>query len=189
MLRIIEYILQFVVIVMLIAIIYVTLAVKATELEINKIQGISRQDIRLMYDRLWAATGEQDKKVPISVIESPVVNAYATSTEIVVYTGLLKTLRNTDELALVLAHEISHKVLGHVEPTLDFPINEVYYIQTKEAEADKYGAVLALRAGYNVCTGREFWKRFAHTLGEYLDSDHPTSAYRYDQLNINCERY
>lgn len=41
-------------------------------------------------------------------------NAFVLSTgDIFVFTGLLQTLENNDEIACILAHEMAHKVLGH----------------------------------------------------------------------------
>jgi Zn-dependent protease with chaperone function len=43
------------------------------------------------------------------------VNAYADGEKIVVYRGLLNFMPKDEDLALVLAHETAHNVMGHVE--------------------------------------------------------------------------
>ncbi len=56
---------------------------------------------------------ESKIKVRVHIINAPVVNALALSSgDILVYTGLLDELTNSDELAMVLAHEVSH-VINH----------------------------------------------------------------------------
>lgn len=49
------------------------------------------------------------------------------------------------------------------------------------------GAVYMMKAGYDVCKGRELFKHWLDARGDYLDGDHPNYAYRYNELNINCE--
>jgi beta-barrel assembly-enhancing protease len=57
--------------------------------------------------RLSAADGGDG--VEVLVIDSPVVNAFAVPGGVVcVYTGLVKALSSADELAAILAHEMSH---------------------------------------------------------------------------------
>lgn len=60
-------------------------------------------------------------------------------------------------------------------------------IMVLEANADKMGAVYVMKAGYDVCEGREFFKRLLQNNGDYLGGDHPGFAYRYSELNIGCE--
>jgi hypothetical protein len=47
--------------------------------------------------------------------------------------------------------------------------------------------VYALKAGYDVCMGRKFWKRERIEEGNYQGLNHPDYSYRYDELNFNCE--
>ena len=51
----------------------------------------------------------------VSVVDSPVVNAFAApGGYIVIYKGLLKYTKSPEELAGVLAHEIEHVIHRHV---------------------------------------------------------------------------
>lgn len=69
----------------------------------------ANRDLRQIYDKTWTLT----------VIDAPVVNAFVLpSGNIFVFTGLLKTCENADEVGVVLSHEIAHVVLGHVEEKL-----------------------------------------------------------------------
>ena len=59
-------------------------------------------------DRLLAAAGS-DRKCRVHIVNSPVVRAFTLPAgDIFLYTGLLDELKNIDELAAVLGHELSH---------------------------------------------------------------------------------
>jgi predicted Zn-dependent protease len=143
---------------------------------------ITDAEAQEIYGKVVRASGQSNTMPQMAIDESTQVNAYTTSSGIVVFRGLLNRV-NKDELALVLAHEAAHFLLGHVfltyTPTKD-------QIRVEEMQADKYGAFLALRAGYDVCEGRKFFKDFSRLYGDNQDQDHPDFAFRYDQLDINC---
>lgn len=65
-------------------------------------------------DRLLEAMPEAGGSYQVHVIRSPVVNAYAVpGGHIIVTTAILSTLDGADELAAVLAHEITHLTERH----------------------------------------------------------------------------
>lgn len=159
-------------------------------LKINKDGSLTETDqqrVARLYHAIVVQTGLSNLIPPIRVVDSPVINAYNSGSEIVIYTGIIKATVNDDELAMIIAHEISHTTLFH------FALMEAYAKNWNadsqallESDADKMGAFYALKAGYNVCLGREIWKRLKSIDGDYLGEDHPDMAYRYDQLNVNC---
>ena len=56
-----------------------------------------------------AASKEERPTIEVLVIDSPVINAFTVPGGVVcVYTGLMKTLSSAEELAAILAHEMSH---------------------------------------------------------------------------------
>lgn len=58
-----------------------------------------------IYTRVWT----------VSVVNDPVMNCFVLSTgDIVMFTGMMEVLDNDDQVAAVLAHEMSHTVLEHV---------------------------------------------------------------------------
>jgi predicted Zn-dependent protease len=62
-----------------------------------------------LLDRLTPGLGTLPLEPEVVVIDSPVVNAAALPGGIVcVYTGLIRTLQTTEEMAAVLAHELVH---------------------------------------------------------------------------------
>ncbi len=88
-------------------------------------------------------------------------------------------------VALLLAHEMSHDVLHH--PT---NLGDITPSKEKEAAADKMGAFIMMRSGYDLCDGRNLFKLFTKLYG---DSDtgltHPSNSYRYEQLSLpQCDK-
>lgn len=92
------------------------------------------------------------------------VGAYASMTHLVFPSSLVRGLNTEDEIAFVIAHEMSHVLMGHTENLLD--INEwgrtINYKKElfepkmlevtafSESQADKYAAFLMWNAGYRV---------------------------------------
>lgn len=80
---------------------------------------------------------------------------------------MYKHLRNNDEIAMLLGHEIAHMRLGHTGST---PQNEY--------DADAIGGFYARNAGYNICKGMQFIVRFKSPDSK----THPASIKRYKKL-------
>lgn len=144
--------------------------------------------IKEMYNQLWIKTGQNQEKLPLEIVDSPEINAYNDGSKIVLYRGLIKSTKSWDEVALVLGHEIAHGNLWHLRM-----LNEWQAIKTDtevsvlEANADKIGALYMMKAGYDVCKGREWFKTLLQSQGDYQGGNHPGYAYRYNELNINCD--
>jgi hypothetical protein len=107
-----------------------------------------------------------------SLIDDTRVGAYKTRTGIYATTGLVRTARSDDELAIILGHEIAHFILGTgSEPEF-------------ESDADYLGLYLAARAGFDVSVAPGFWRRWAIRTPGMLRMDdlgfytHPRSAER-----------
>lgn len=67
------------------------------------------RDLRQIYDKDWTVT----------VVDQPIKNAFVLpSGNIFVFTGMLNTCSNDDQLGIVLGHEMAHAVLGHVAEKL-----------------------------------------------------------------------
>jgi predicted Zn-dependent protease len=138
--------------------------------------------VQRIYQQLNPQTGA-GMWLPISVNPLPIMNAYNTGDEIVIYQGLINKCKNDDELALVIGHEMAHSTLSH----FDLNPNGDANTQTPlEAQADKMGAYYIMRAGYDVCKARQFWLRAIKEGGDYPGGDHPSLAYRYSELNVSC---
>ena len=146
---------------------------------------ITQERVQQIYDSLYLASGEDPKsKLPIAVIDAEDVNAYAYSGGMVVFTGLATVIHNDDELALVIGHELAHITLSHVYG-VEGTSEDV--IRHHEGLADKLGAFYMMKAGYDVCHGKEFF----HTLkglGAGEGGSHPMHDWRYNQLDVNCSK-
>jgi predicted Zn-dependent protease len=90
--------------------------------------------------------------------------AYATQGYIKFNSGMGAVVRNKDELAWVLSHELGHFVLktGGTPKT--------------EMDADKVGATLSRRAGFNSCNGVKLLRRFVG------DPQHAPGEVRYNSV-------
>jgi Zn-dependent protease with chaperone function len=119
------------------------------------------------------------------------INAFADGERIFVNTGMMNFVRSEKELALVLAHELSHNFLGHVSAQrrntivgggLGLVLDVIIGASTGvtpglsragaalaqrahsiqfEQEADYAGLYLMRRAGYDLTGVAEFWRRIA----------------------------
>lgn len=119
--------------------------------------GQTVKDVKRIYEKLVRAN--RLHAVPILVVDGP-VNAYYDGSRIVVYTGLLNWVKNSDELAIVIGHE-----LGHMK-------------WKTEQRADEYGALYTRAAGFNYCRGAQVYKR----MGSGDMPIHPPGADRYKAM-------
>lgn len=143
--------------------------------------------IQEVYDRLVKASGQEAPDLLI-LRNDKKVNASCSSDRIRLYGGMIDFVKNDDELALVLAHEISHYQLKHVFQ--DNPMNNsfeenIIWDLQKEENADKLGGFMMMQAGYDVCKGRKMWLRLKEQEGDVLENlGHPTDIFRYVNLNM-----
>lgn len=109
-------------------------------------------------DKLLKNDKDLKSKLRFYTIKSNVTNAFSTDQGIVfVTTGLLSQITSEAQLALVLAHEISHYTEHHVLESFIYRKNNRYrsieqmsvYAKDKEYEADKLGLEIYAAAGYS----------------------------------------
>jgi len=143
---------------------------------------LSQEKVSAVYDKIYAASGEDLKnKRPIKYVEDDdKINAYATYYTIVVLKGLGDVVKNDDELALVIGHELSHITMGHV-----LKQSEGEESREHESLSDKMGSFYMMKAGYNVCKGRGFFLNL-QKVGVKGGNSHPNTMWRYNQLNVGC---
>jgi len=152
----------------------------------------------------------------INLIQSDEINAFATAGGYVYITsGLLQFVESLDELAFIVAHEISHVDLEH---TLDkykrimalgklngagfsgmadaaYQLTFVYstpFDQMDEYEADMSGLRIAAKAGFDVTKFADFFKRIEENEGEMnleekLSRSHPSSKDRVSCLEHHIQ--
>lgn len=138
---------------------------------------IKAQEIYTQLLKYTGVTGYLNPK--INIINSGLINAWTDGESVNITVGMLNFIKNNDELALVIGHEIGHVILGHL--VVDDGIDQ----RLKEANSDKYSIYLMLRAGYNVCNADELWKRLVLIEGnDILTSSHPSGKDREDSLDF-----
>jgi hypothetical protein len=144
---------------------------------------ITDDEVHEMYTKIVAASGQTQDALRLYINDADTINAYNDGSSIVIYRGLINYVQSKDELALVVAHEVAHGMLQHLGKLHTNIPSEVAVL---ENNADKYGAILMMKAGYDVCLGRNLFLRWSASYGNALNQDHPPHSFRYAELNIKC---
>jgi len=142
--------------------------------------------IQAIYHQIVVSTGQTQEALPLVIDDSLIENAYNDGTKVVIYRGLINHAKTWDEIAMVLGHEVAHGMLWHLKMPLDQLTDD--QVSVLEANADKMGAFYMMKAGYNVCEGRQLFKYWKEQNGNALGQNHPDYSYRYDELNVGCSK-
>jgi Zn-dependent protease with chaperone function len=95
-------------------------------------------------------------------------NAFANGRYAIMTTKMLEFVQNDDELAVIMAHEAAHNLLGHPGRLEDEKVphgilrnfgGNAAKVRATEEEADRLGVKLLWAAGYNVNAAIPFWRR------------------------------
>lgn len=150
---------------------------------------------------------------PVTVTADSAVNAFADGRRILVTSGMVRFTESDEELALVIAHELAHNVMGHIEKRmgnsliglligavvsaasgvdvtrLGADLGALVYSKEFEAEADYVGLYYAARAGYPVDHAAHFWRRMAveHPKAIGHGVTHPDTASRFVALEATAK--
>ena len=135
----------------------------------------------------------------LQVIENERINGVSNGRQVAVTTGAMRTFFWDDELAWILAHEIAHNILNHVQNAkLQLMLNKFLSAtvgtssqatkapdpRSLEAQADYVGSYLMARAGYDLDAIRRVWNRMGEIesrqpiLGHEMAQTHPTTMER-----------
>jgi len=110
----------------------------------------------------------------MQVLETPVINGISDGRRIGVTSGALQFFSSDDEVGWVVAHEIAHNILNHVENSKFQVMLRAFRLAWGEAtdspdripagpslevQADYVGAYLMARAGYDLDAVRRVWER------------------------------
>lgn len=135
----------------------------------------------------------------LQVIENERINGVSNGRQVAVTTGAMRTFFWDDELAWILAHEIAHNILDHVQNAkLQMMLNRFLSAtvgtssqatkapdpRSLEAQADYVGSYLMARAGYDLDAIRRVWNRMGEIesrqpiLGHEMAQTHPTTTER-----------
>jgi predicted Zn-dependent protease len=176
----------------------------------------ARRYVTSLLDPLLAALGETPFRFELMVVDAPEVNAFALPGGfIVVNSGLLAEARTGEEVAAVLAHELSHVTLRHstkriagglgvsaalalVLGFVDFGapaytlshLASLGYGRDQEREADEQGQALLVRAGISPLGMATFFERLSSSLSPpELLSTHPDPGDRAERARAAAEGF
>jgi predicted Zn-dependent protease len=135
-----------------------------------------------------------------NVVREDQINAFCLPAgKIIVFTGLLRFVGDDDDqLAAVMAHEISHALSHHASERVAREqrggvgvLRQLSYDRAQESEADHIGVFLMTFAGYDPVGALRFWKRMsarAHSGLPSILSDHPSDRRRLEDLRRRVPR-
>lgn len=151
---------------------------------------------------------------PVLIGEGGEVNAFADGKKIVITKGMMRFAQNDQELALVVAHELAHNVMDHIDAkvqnyllgsVLDIlaavlgadtqgtfgEIASQAYSKEFEEEADYVGLYLMSRAGLEIDNAPTFWRKMAAehpaSIQKNHASSHPATPERFVSLEKAIE--
>jgi beta-barrel assembly-enhancing protease len=115
-------------------------------------------------------TGTRGCASRIELVPDKKRNAAADGKIVQITTGVLSETQSDDELAFIIAHEMSHNILKHRD-RLDRLGRSAKAIRETEIEADRLGLQLMAAAGYDPLAAARFWERFGRKTGSGIFSD------------------
>jgi len=127
----------------------------------------------------------------VRLAQTSTINAYADGKNITMTAGMMNFVKNDDELALIIGHELAHNTMGHIRKIIGNIIlsgGATRYTRPFESESDYVGLYYMVRAGYSPEGVENFWRRLAVTSPKYIarDKTHPRYPNRY--LSIAATR-
>jgi len=145
--------------------------------------------------------GEQTLSLPITsetlcgytvrLSQTSTINAYADGNNITMTSGMMNFVKDDNELALIVGHELGHNTMGHIRKIVSniiLSVGGTRYTRPFETESDYVGLYYMVRAGYSPEGVEDFWRRLAVTNPKYVAraKTHPTYPNRY--LSIAATR-
>lgn len=151
----------------------------------------------------------------IAVVTSDIAGTFVDGRNIFITSSMLDWTQSDDELALVIAHELAHSVLGHagrkrfqamIGALADFAVfafSGVYtglfelggrslFAGSMESAADEAGLVFAARAGFDVAPAPALWERLASAVYAGTDIEfakrHPMDLDRFKDIQNDTDR-
>ncbi len=150
---------------------------------------------------------ELDKKIRIYIVKSPVVNAFATNSGILlVNMGLLAHLKTEAELAFILCHEIQHFVKKHpinnyvkaeeiksnakllgLNTVEDYIAARTGYSRKLELEADNLGYDLYRTSGYSLSAADGVFDLLDNAAGPFDEFPWDASFFEWEFMRFPAE--
>jgi predicted Zn-dependent protease len=151
---------------------------------------------------------------PVVLADSDSVNAYADGKRIIITKGMLRFARNDQDLSLVIAHELGHNLMGHLDKKqsnsmlgtlldLAAAANGINtrgtfgnagasaFSQDFEAEADYVALYYMNAAGLPLEGVANFWREMAaehpRSIGSNHSASHPATSERFLAISKTIE--
>ena len=135
---------------------------------------------------------------PVLLSDTDDVNAYANGVSVIVTKGMIRFVENDTELGLVIAHELGHNVMNHLDKQRkNYLLGSIFdiaaaaygvntqgafgnaaaqvYSKEFEAEADYVGLYYLYRADYTVDNAAYFWRSLASEYPGSIRKNHAAS--------------
>jgi len=122
------------------------------------------------------------------------LNSQADGEYVEVDTSLVAFARSEEQLAVVVAHEMAHNILGHrrrlaAERTIRGRRGRIAETRRTEDEADRYGVYLLDRAGFPPQAAAAFWARYGARRARLIhDGSHAPPAERVAMIEREIAR-
>lgn len=181
---------------------------------------IEVKDFGTKYNRIKAILKKLKAEIPnntkfryqIHFVNENEINAFTCGGQIFVFKGIIDFCKDDDELAAIIAHEIAHNELGHINSKMtklktstDLFGEEIGELTTgiylgatsafgqkEETHCDLYGIDLAFKAGYDACKIVGVWKRMddeAYNVEGSILRSHPFSSQRSSCCSNHINNY
>lgn len=151
---------------------------------------------------------------PAVLSESDSVNAYADGKRIIITKGMMRFAEDDQDLALVIAHELGHNLMGHLDKKqTNFMLGTLLdlaaatkgintqgtfgsagasaFSQDFEAEADYVGLYYMNAAGLPLDGAANFWRQMAaehpSSIGSNHSASHPATSERFLAISKTIE--
>jgi predicted Zn-dependent protease len=171
---------------------------------VRRLTAAKIQPLQLLVERegqrrtitMWAVPACQ---FSLGLIQSEAVNGFSNGRQVAMTTGAMRAFVWDDELAWIVAHEIAHNILSHVQNIkLQMMLNSFLRATVgtsspsmrgdeplvREMQADYVGAYLMARAGYDLDAIWRVWERYRKAesrqpaVTDGMAHTHPTTGER-----------
>jgi len=147
----------------------------------------SPQSIRVKRGEKEFTVSVEPEKIcnyPVKLSPTSTINAYANGKAITMTAGMMNFVKDDNELALIIGHELGHNTMGHIRKIVTnmiISLGGTRYTRPFESESDYVGMYYMARAGYNLEGVEDVWRRLAVTNPKSVvrAKTHPTYPDRY----------
>lgn len=109
---------------------------------------------------------------PVNVFFDDTLNGHTDGNEVFITSELLRRVPDDVNLALIIAHELSHAIAGHIDQSPS---------KALELEADRMALTLMARAGYDIDQAIAYWEDAPHPYKQASET-HPSTRERYENF-------